>query len=202
MRHGGESPAPRDRTAAHSATGPPPRCASPAEAARRSATGSSQPPSSFTQGSARWDPVTSGSTRNRLRVSRRAPYEDDEHAQLLVRAEAMVRPGLDEDRVAHLHRDRLALDVEHAASLQHNVDLVVSVGLLPVRLRCDKDADAELESRRLVHDLVAAADGYETILCLRDAECVHRGRDYYLTTIVSRRTLSSPTVFIFMPPIG
>ena len=54
-------------------------------------------------------------------------------------------------------RRRRALDLEDAASLEHDVDLVLVVGLLPVGLRGDEDVHADLEPRRAVHDLVAAA---------------------------------------------
>jgi hypothetical protein len=51
--------------------------------------------------------------------------------------------------------DPLAFDVQDAAALDDDVDLVVCVRLLTVGLRCDQDVDAELEPRRLVNDSVA-----------------------------------------------
>src|SRR5436853_583576 len=69
----------------------------------------------------------------------------------------MVRARGDEAGVADVHRDALALDVEHARALEHDVDLVVVVRLLPVRLGRDEDVDAELETRRLVDDLIPPA---------------------------------------------
>jgi len=49
------------------------------------------------------------------------------------------------------------------------------VRLLAVGFRRDEHVNAELEARRLVHDLVAAGGGYETVLDFRDPECMHRG---------------------------
>src|SRR5207245_10025745 len=48
----------------------------------------------FTRGSLRPAGAASGRTRNKLRASRSAPVEDDEHAQLLVGAEAVVGASL------------------------------------------------------------------------------------------------------------
>ena len=47
----------------------------------------------------------------------------------------MLRARLDEDGGALLHGDPLALHLEYAAPLEHDVDLVVLVRLLAVRLR-------------------------------------------------------------------
>jgi hypothetical protein len=87
----------------------------------------------------------------------------------------VVRTGLDEYGAPLRHRHGLALDLEHAASFENDVHLVVLVGLLAVGLGRDQNVDAELEARRLVDDLVAAGRGYETILGLRNAEGVHGG---------------------------
>ena len=48
-------------------------------------------------------------------------------------------------------------DLEHAAALEHDVDLVLVVRLLAIGLGCDEDVDADLEPRRAVHDFVPAA---------------------------------------------
>jgi hypothetical protein len=69
----------------------------------------------------------------------------------------VVGPGRDEDGRALLHARRLAFHLQDAAALEDDVDLVVLVRLLPVRLRSDEDVDPDLEPRRLVDDLVAAA---------------------------------------------
>jgi hypothetical protein len=55
-----------------------------------------------------------------------------------------------------VHLDSLPVDFERPQTLEHDVDLVVVVGLLTVRFGCDQDVDAELEPRRLVNDFVAA----------------------------------------------
>src|SRR4051812_47906957 len=81
-------------------------------------------------------------------TSRRAlarTLEQHEQRELLVRGEAVLRSGLDEDRVAFLHVDRRAVDGERAAALEHDVDLVVVVRLLTVGLRGDEDVHAELD---------------------------------------------------------
>src|SRR5438046_616698 len=64
--------------------------------------------------------------------------EDHEQRELLVADEAVLRARLDEDGGALLHGDPLALHLEYAAPLEHDVDLVVLVRLLAVRLRRDE----------------------------------------------------------------
>ena len=64
-------------------------------------------------------------------------------------------------------------DVERARAVEHDVDLVVLVRLLPVRLRRDEHVDAELDADGLVDDLVAAARGTELLDDGSDSECVH-----------------------------
>jgi gamma-glutamyltranspeptidase / glutathione hydrolase len=75
---------------------------------------------------------------------------------VLVGGEAVLGACGHEQRHAFRERSRSVLDLEHATALQHDVDLVLVVRLLPVRLRRDEDVDAELEARRAVDDLVAA----------------------------------------------
>ena len=58
-------------------------------------------------------------------------------------------------------------------SLEDDVHLIVVVRLLAVGLGRDEHVDAELQSGRLVDDLVAAAGGYEPFLNLPDPEGVH-----------------------------
>src|SRR5881397_2620124 len=67
--------------------------------------------------------------------------EDDEHRELLVGGEPMVGARLDEDRMALPHGNALTFHLEHARALEHEIDLVVLVGLLPVRLRGDEHVD-------------------------------------------------------------
>ena len=63
----------------------------------------------------------------------RAPVEDDEHAQVLVRGEPVVCACLDEGRVSFTNQHRLAFDFEDPGPLEDDVHLVVGVRLLPVR---------------------------------------------------------------------
>lgn len=98
--------------------------------------------------------------------------EDDEQAQRLVRAEAVLRAGGDEDRLSFRERDLLALDRQHSGSREDDVHLVLLVRLLAVGLGRDEHVHANLEAGRLVHDLVAAASGGEPALDLSYLEAV------------------------------
>ena len=82
-----------------------------------------------------------------------------------------------EDRLPRGDGERGALDREDAAPLEDDVDLVVVVRLLPVGLGRHEHVDAELEPRRRVDDLVAAAGRLEPRPDLLDLERV-RGRDH------------------------
>jgi hypothetical protein len=64
---------------------------------------------------------------------------------------------------------------EHPASFEHDVDLVVLVGRLVVRLGRDEHVDADLEPGRAVNDLVAAGPGLEALLHPRHVEERHGG---------------------------
>ena len=98
-----------------------------------------------------------GCSSNLSRSAGSALLEQHEHAQLLVAGEPMLGAGGDEDRVALAELDRLAFDLQRAAALDHDVDLVVLVRLLAVGLGRDQHVDAQLEPGRAVDDLVAAA---------------------------------------------
>ena len=69
----------------------------------------------------------------------------------------MLGARRDKERHAFGECGRRILDLEDAASLEHDVDLVFVMGLLPIGLWSDEHVHADLESRRAVHDLVAAA---------------------------------------------
>jgi len=120
-----------------------------------------------------------GRGRRLLRQGRVAPSggprEDHEQAQALVAGEAVLGAGRDEDRFPLLDRDPLVLDGEHPASFEHDVDLVVLVGRLVVRLGRDEHVDADLEPGRAVNDLVAARRGLEALLDSRHVEERHGG---------------------------
>src|SRR5262245_41678435 len=95
--------------------------------------------------------------RSALRVFRRSALEDHEDAQVLVRGEAVLGTGLDEDGTAFAHRDILALDLENAAAFEDDVELVVVVRLLTIGLGCDQNVDAQLEAGGFVDDLVPSS---------------------------------------------
>src|SRR5262245_31567791 len=80
----------------------------------------------------------------------------------------------DEERASLLERRFHAFDVEHAAALEHDVDLVELVGLLPVGLGRDEDVDADLEAGRRMDDLVAASALCERLSRPVHVEGVHR----------------------------
>ena len=87
--------------------------------------------------------------------------EHDEHAQALVPREAVVGARRDERRLPFAQPDGLALDRQLAFAFEDDVQLVVGVSALAVRLRRDEDVHADLEAGRLVDDLVAAAGRHE-----------------------------------------
>ncbi len=84
----------------------------------------------------------------------------------------MVGPCTDEDGASLRELDRLALDVEDAAPLQHDVDLVPLVRLLAVRLRGHEHVDADLDAGGLVDDLVASVPRGEALSHMADVEGV------------------------------
>ena len=84
----------------------------------------------------------------------------------------MLGAGLDEQGVTFGHRKILALDFERAASLDDDVDLVVGVRLLRVRVGRDEHVDADLQPAGAMDDLVAAAARLEPALRLPDRERV------------------------------
>ena len=96
--------------------------------------------------------------------------EDDEQGQLLVRREPVLGSRRDEERHALRQGGRGALDLEHPTALEHDVHLVLVVRLLAVGLRGDEHVDADLEPRRAVHHLVAAAAGDQCAPGLVDVE--------------------------------
>jgi hypothetical protein len=86
----------------------------------------------------------------------------------------MLRACLHEDGGSLFHFDPLPLHIEYTSPLQHDVQLVVFVRLLAVRLGRDEYIHANLEPGRFVHDLVAAARSAEPILDDLDFEGMHR----------------------------
>ncbi len=100
--------------------------------------------------------------------------EDDEHRQVLVSREAVVRAALDEHCVADPHVDRLPLHLEPPFAVEDDVHFVVLVRLLPVGVGRDEHVHPKLHTRGLVHDLVAAAGRAKALDDRADAERVHQ----------------------------
>jgi hypothetical protein len=82
----------------------------------------------------------------------------------------MLGAGRHEHGVPLAELDLSALYLEHAASFDHNVDLVVLVGRLAVGSGPNEDVDAELEPGRAVDDLVAPGRSREPFLGPGDIE--------------------------------
>ena len=68
----------------------------------------------------------------------------------------------------------LTVDIKHPASLKNDVELVVGVHTLMVRLRSDKRVDTNLEPSRFVDDLATAVGGPNARLGSTDVEGVGR----------------------------
>src|SRR5205809_7159078 len=132
---------------------------------------------SFVSSSAKFDLPEArrhpGRPGGQLRVCRRFALEDDKNAEVLVGRETMIRPGLDEDSRALSHGDLLALYLEDACPFEDDVELVVVVRLLAVRLGRDEAVDTDFEAGGLVDDLVTTAGLTEPLLDGCDFECVH-----------------------------
>jgi hypothetical protein len=99
--------------------------------------------------------------------------EDHQDAEPFVPSEAVVGAGGDERGLALFDRDRLALHGQDAATLDHDVELVVLMRLLTVGLGRDEHVDADLEARRAVHDLIAAIRGLQPPPRRLDVERLH-----------------------------
>jgi hypothetical protein len=67
-------------------------------------------------------------------VETSAPLEDHEHGELLVRAEAVLGVGRHEGGLSLAQCDLLALHLQDPAPLEDDVDLVVRMGQLTIRL--------------------------------------------------------------------
>jgi hypothetical protein len=104
------------------------------------------------------------------------PREDNEDAQAFVPREAVVGACRYEDRLPFLNGERLSLDREHAPALEHDVELVVLVRLLAIRLRRNEDVDPDLQPRRTVNDLVAAVASREALSDAFYVERMHHSR--------------------------
>jgi hypothetical protein len=61
-----------------------------------------------------------------------ATLDENEHAQLLVRTEAVLSARSDEDCVTFAQLDRFAIHIEDTAAVEHDAEPVVIVWLLAV----------------------------------------------------------------------
>ena len=99
--------------------------------------------------------------------------EDDEQREVLVGCESVVGAGRDEERAAFLQRCLHALDFQDAGAFENDVDLVVLVRLLAIRLWRNQHVDADLEPGRGMNDLVAATLLAQLLAGCVDVERVH-----------------------------
>ena len=76
--------------------------------------------------------------------------------------------------MANLEIHLLALDLERAAAVEHDVHLIAVMRLLAIGLRRDEHVHADLHAGRGVDDLVAAVAGCEPLGDLGDLDRVHR----------------------------
>ena len=79
----------------------------------------------------------------------------------------MVSAGRHKGGVTFPKFELLAVDVKHPGSLQDDVEPVVGVHTLMVRLRSNERIDKDLELSRFVDDLVAAVSGSKGVIGLR-----------------------------------
>jgi hypothetical protein len=86
----------------------------------------------------------------------------------------MMSAGRHERRVTFPKLQLLSIDLNHPASLEDDVELVVGVHTLMVRLRSDKRVDANLKPPRFVDDFVTAASGGKARLGPADVKGVGR----------------------------
>jgi hypothetical protein len=91
-------------------------------------------------------------------------FEDHEHGEVLVSAEAVVCAGLDENRGAFANGNLLTLDIQHAVAFEDHVELIVLVRLLAVRLGGNQNVDPDLETGGFVDGLIATAGLPELLL--------------------------------------
>ena len=85
----------------------------------------------------------------------------------------MLGMRLDENGASLSDRYLLTFDLEDAGALEHDVELVVLVRLLPVGLRGDEHIDADFEAGGLVDDLVATTGLSKPFFDGCDLERVH-----------------------------
>lgn len=95
---------------------------------------------------------------------------------MLIGTEAVVSAGGDESSVAFRELQLFSVDVEYAAPLEDDVQLVACVHALMVWFRRDQRVDTDLESPRLVNDLATTISGAKARFCPGDFESVSRSQ--------------------------
>lgn len=106
----------------------------------------------------------------------------------------MVGSGGDEDRISLRDVPKLALDLDIALAVEHDVDLVERMRRLTVGLGSDEHVDADLESGRLVDDLVPTALAGQPLGGASNVEALHERERTTQTTSVrmSRTRMTTP----------
>jgi hypothetical protein len=84
----------------------------------------------------------------------------------------VVSAGRDERQATFPKLQLLSVDVEHAAPLEDDVDLILCIQQAVVRLRRDKRVNEDLNPCRLVDDLVSTVAGAEAGFGPGDVETV------------------------------
>jgi hypothetical protein len=105
---------------------------------------------------------------------------------MLIGGETVVGAGRDERQATLPKLQLVSVDVEHAAPLEHDVELVLCIQQPMVRLRCDERINEDLEPCRLVDDLVSTVTGAEAGFGPGDVESVS-WFDYSTLQLVAQR---------------
>jgi hypothetical protein len=99
-------------------------------------------------------------------------FTDREDGELFIGGETVVGAGRDERQASFPKLQLLAVDVEHAASLEDDVELILCVQQPMVGLRRDERIHQDLKPCRLVDDLVSTVAGAEAGFGPGDVESV------------------------------
>jgi hypothetical protein len=110
---------------------------------------------------------------------------------MLISGETVVSAGRNERQVTFPKLQLLSVDVERAAPLEDDVDLILCIQQLIVRLRRDKRINEDLKPCRLVDDLVAAVTGAEARFGPGDVESVSWFEHVTLQLVAQRGHYSS-----------
>jgi hypothetical protein len=91
---------------------------------------------------------------------------------MLISDETVVSARRDEHQTTFPKLQLLSVDVEHAAPLEDDVELILCIQQPMVRLGRDKRINEDLKPCRLVDDLVSTVTGAEASFGPRDVESV------------------------------